>query len=156
MPPSPYEERPSPSLEGESRMSSGRGAGDGGRGLVGRRTSTCRPPASVVRAGPAALLRPERNWDVPQGPHEKSITEKYRIWRKGGEAERAPAPLSLSPPAGSRGLWEGRAEVASAKVPPAGRCRLPELGETHTCPPPVGHSRVLVRVLVRPDGLSET
>lgn len=26
---------------------------------------------------------------------------------KGGEADRATAPLSLSPPAGPRGLWEG-------------------------------------------------
>lgn len=26
---------------------------------------------------------------------------------KGGEAEHVTAPLSLSPPAGSRGLWEG-------------------------------------------------
>lgn len=71
----------------------------------------------------------------PRVPNEKYITEKYRIWMEGEEAERAPAPLSLSPPAGSRGLWEGRAEVASAKVPPAGWCRLPELGGTHACPP---------------------
>lgn len=37
---------------------------------------------------------------------------------KGQEAEWDTVPLSLSPPAGARGLWEGRAEVASAKVPP--------------------------------------
>lgn len=40
---------------------------------------------------------------------------------KGWEAEGVAVPLSLSPPAGPRGLWEGRAEVASAKVPP---CRM--------------------------------
>lgn len=68
------------------------------------------------------------------------------MWRKGGEAERAPAPLSLSPPAGSRGLWEGRAEVASAKVPPAGRVPTSRTWcEAQTpafCPGPVDPVRV--------------
>lgn len=44
---------------------------------------------------------------TPGSAHEKYITEKYRIWMKGGEAECVTAPLSLSPPAGSRGQWEG-------------------------------------------------
>lgn len=49
---------------------------------------------------------------------EKYITEKYRIWMKGREAEQDTVSLSLSPPAGALGRWEGHAEVASAKVPP--------------------------------------
>lgn len=49
---------------------------------------------------------------------EKYITEKYRIWMKGLEAEQDAVPLSLSPPAVVLGRWEGHAEVASAKVPP--------------------------------------
>lgn len=73
------------------------------------------------RPGPAALLGAGAQLGcAPGSTDEKCITEKYRIWMKGGEAQRVAAPLSLSPPAGSRGLWEGLAEVASAKVPPAG------------------------------------
>lgn len=55
---------------------------------------------------------------APGSMGEKYITEKYRIWMKGLEAEQDAVPLSLSPPAGALGRWEGHAEVASAKVPP--------------------------------------
>lgn len=75
------------------------------------------PPAAsgyVVTGGlPAQVLG-----CAPGSMGEKYITEKYRIWMKGWEAEQDTVPLSLSPPAGALGRWEGHAEVASAKVPP--------------------------------------
>lgn len=106
--------------------------GGGGAGVwaqAGRRgpgsTFTCRAgPAPVYVFGGGESCSPwawSATWTCPRVVDEKYITEKYRIWMKGWEAEGVAVPLSLSPPAGPRGLWEGRAEVASAKVPP---CRM--------------------------------
>lgn len=106
-----------------------RGSGEGERRGAG--TPAAPPPAAWSGQGPLPSSGWSTTWMRPRVPDENHITEKYRIWMESREAERAPAPLSVSPPAGSRGLWEGRAEVASAKVPPAGWCRLAEVGETH-------------------------
>ena len=53
---------------------------------------------------------------------------------KGGEAERVTAPLSLSPPAGSRGLWEGLLRWHLRKFLLRDGCRLQNLGEPLTWP----------------------
>lgn len=53
---------------------------------------------------------------------------------KGREAERVTAPLSLSPPAGSRGLWEGLLRWHLRKFLLRDGCRLQNLGEPLTWP----------------------
>lgn len=89
---------------------------------LNRAGSAVPPPATNLggASGPR-FFSPVQLGRIPGSTDEKYITEKYRIWMKGQEAEWAAVPLSLSPPAGARGLWEGRAEVASAKVPPQAR-----------------------------------
>lgn len=131
--PLPLPRTPSPACSGVSRASvplgSPAAAARGSEGGAG--TPAAPPPAAWSGQGPLPSSGWSTTWMRPRVPDENHITEKYRIWMESREAERAPAPLSVSPPAGSRGLWEGRAEVASAKVPPAGWCRLAEVGETH-------------------------
>lgn len=116
------------------------------------------PPATnyVVRAAAGSSARVQLG-RIPGSVDEKYITEKYRIWMKGGEAKWAAVPLSLSPPAGVRGLWEGHAEVASAKVPsqagPTPRARglcapRPGRPQTSTCPVSVSRIRCHPGVLV--------
>lgn len=70
----------------------------------------------------------------PRVSDEKYITEKYPIWMKGGEARRVPAPLSLSPPAGSRGLWEGLLRWHLRKFLLRDGCRLQNLVERANAP----------------------
>lgn len=127
---------PGPDLRGGcwgcSAGPEGQGRGrDSGRARAG---PAAPPPAARLRGwvgllpwGAAAQLG-----CTPGFAHEKYITEKYRIWMKGGEAQRVTAPLSLSPPAGSRGLWEGLLRWHLRKFLLRDGCRLPELsGAAH-------------------------